>query len=624
MLFMFFSCKQESEIKVNPLTIGQLTISNEYPKPGENLDLTYKTDKDVEAFYAYIVGEKNYPIDIDFSKKDGEQKSSIKIPDSAVALAFIIKVDDKYDDHDKKGYLVPLYTKDGHQIAGSKSAVAYYRIRYGANYGMKGDETSTLNTIKTELEAHPDLKSVWEVPYLQLVFKNNKEDAKKLIDQYATSVGKKTDAPEKEYASILQFYTMLGEETKVDSIKKITLAKFPKGSTANYEMLEQFQQERDLDKKVEIFKRYSEENKKLGNLGNFMAGNLSRTYYQQKDIDNFDKYLSMVDDKSSRASALNNLAWPLAESGENLDQAEKMSKTSLELITSLQQNQDKKPEYYTHKQYDENLKSSYRMYADTYAYILFRQGKVKEAITYQEKSNDPKGRDVEANQRYLDYLMADNQFESAKDNAENFIKSGHSNDQIKAAYKTAYLKINPSGSDVDDNLKTFEKEAYATQMADIKKTMLDEEAPPFTLKDLEGKDVSLDSYKGKTVILDFWATWCGPCIASFPGMQEVVTKYKNDANVILLFVDTFERGPNREKLVEDFIKTNNYDFHVVYDAELNGGNTFEVAGKYDISGIPTKVIIGPDGRMKFKSVGYSGSNEKLVKELDIMIAILKS
>ena len=58
--------------------------------------------------------------------------------------------------------------------------------------------------------------------------------------------------------------------------------------------------------------------------------------------------------------------------------------------------------------------------------------------------------------------------------------------------------------------------------------------------------------------------------------------------------------------------------------EIDGGKSLEVAEKYDITGIPTKVIIGPDGRMKFKSVGYSGSNEKLVKELDIMIDILKS
>ncbi len=620
MLLVFFSCKQESEKKAQSLIMGQLTFSNDQPKPGDDLELTYKSDKEVEAFYAYMVGDKNYPLDIEFSAKDGEQKSSIKIPDSALALAFIFKVDGQYDNNDKKGYLLPLYTKEGEKIPGSSSAIAYYPINYGDNYGILGDINAAMSIIKEDLESYPELKANWELPYLQLAYKNDKEEAKKLIDQYAASLGKKSNVSEKEYTSVLQFYSMIGEEAKVDSIKAEALAKFPKGSTANYEMIEQFKQEDDLDKKAEIFKKYSEANIKSGNLGDYMAGTLARNYYQQKDMANFDKYLSKVEDKARRASTLNNLAWPLAESGENLDEAEKMSKKSLELITDLQKNLDDKPEFYTKNQYDKSLKSSYSMYADTYAYILFKQGKIKEAIAYQEKTHD---RDTEGNQRYIEYLIADNQFETVKDKAESFIKSGHANEKIKEAYRTTYLKLNPSATDVEENIIAFEKEAYATQVAEIEKTILDEEAPTFTLKDMKGKDVSLASLKGKTVILDFWATWCGPCIASFPGMQEVVTKYKNDDKVVLLFVDTFERGPNREKMVEDFIKSNKYDFHVVYDAELDGGNAFEVAGKYNITGIPTKVIIGPDGRMKFKSVGYSGSNEKLVKEMDIMIEILK-
>lgn len=606
------------------MTIGKLTISDEHPKPGDNLDLTYNSDEEVDAFYAYMVGDKNYPLDIDFSEKDGEQKSSIKIPDSAIALAFIIKVDDKFDDNNKKGYLVPLFNNEGEQIVGSNSATSYYALRNGGNYDIKGDEKATVSAIKADMDANPDLKSYWEVPYLQLLFKNDKEEGKKLIDAYAASVGQRSDAPEKDYTSVIQFYSMLKEDAKADSIKKVALAKFPKGNTANYEMVGQFQKEQDLDKKAEIFQNYSEANANLGNIGNYMAGNLARTYYQQKDMDNFDNYLSKVDDNMSRASTLNSLAWPLAESGENLDQAEKMSKSSLDLIASSQKNPEDKPDYFTKKQYNKNLESQYRMYADTYALILFKQGKIKEAITYQEKALDDKAQDADVNQRYIDYLAADNQHETVKEKAENFIKSGYGNEKTKEAYKTAYLKVNPSATDVDDNLAAFEKEAYTAQVDEIKKTMLDEEAPAFTLKDMQGEDVSLASLKGKTVILDFWATWCGPCIASFPGMQEVVTKYKDDENVVLLFIDTFERGPNRVKLVEDFMKTNKYDFHVVYDAEIEGGNAFEVAGKYDVSGIPTKVIIGPDGRMRFKSVGYSGSNEKLVKELDIMIDILKS
>lgn len=623
MLLVFFSCNEEEEKKAQPLTMGQLTISKEQPSPGDEIELIYNSNDDVEAFYAYMVDDKNYPLDIDFTQKDDEQKASIKIPDSAVALAFIIKANDQFDHNDKKGYLLPLYTKDGEQIQGSNAATSFYAVNYGSNYGIEMDEKVAFEAIKTDLTTYPELQSAWNNSYLRMAFKNNQEEGKKLIDAYADSMQKKSDVSEKEYTAIMQAYSMTGDESKVDSIKKVTLQKYPKGSTANFEMIEQFQKEKDLGKKTEIFNNYADVNATLDNLGNYMAGTLAKAYYQENDIESFEKYASLMDDKSSRASTLNNLAWPMAEKGENLDQAEKMSKTSLDLITSLEKNPEDKPDYYTKKQYEKSLKSSYNMYADTYALILFKQGKVKEAITYQEKAQGPKAQDPTMNARYIEYLMADKQYAKAIDKAENFMKLGNGNAQIRDTYKTAYLKENPSATDVDQKLASFDEEAYKTQVAEIKKTMLDEEAPTFTLKDTNGKDVSLEALKGKTVILDFWATWCGPCIASFPGMQEVVTKYKDDDNVVLLFVDTFERGKNREKMVVDFIKENDYDFHVVYDNEIEGSNNFEVAGKYDISGIPTKVIIGPDGRMKFKSVGYNGSNEKLVKEMDIMIDILK-
>ncbi len=280
MLLVFFSCKQEEEKKAQPLTMGQLTISKEQPSPGDEIELIYNSKDEVEAFYAYMVDDKNYPLDIDFSEKDGEQKGSIKIPDSAVALAFIIKADDKFDDNNKKGYLLPLYTKDGKQIQGSNAATSYYAVRYGNNYGIEMDEKEAAEAINADLNAHPELKANWEVPYLQLAYKNDKEEAKKRIDAYAASIGKKTDVSEKEYTSMMQFYNMTGEQTKYDSIKNVALEKFPNGNTANYEMVELFQKETDLEKKADIFKNYADANAKLGNIGNYMAGTLTRTYYQ--------------------------------------------------------------------------------------------------------------------------------------------------------------------------------------------------------------------------------------------------------------------------------------------------------------------------------------------------------
>ncbi|MBO3097623.1 TlpA disulfide reductase family protein [Gelidibacter pelagius] len=624
MLLALFSCKKESEKIAQPLTMGQLTLSNGQPMPGDDLDIIYDSDREVEAFYLYLVGDKNYPVDIDFSEIDGEQHASIKVPDSAVAMAFLIKVDDQFDHNDKKGYFLPLYNENSEKMKGGNSAIAFYALRQGSDYGIKMDTKAAFETIHAEVSAHPELQSDWNSSYLQMAYRNDKVEGKKLIDAYAETFKSRSDIPEKEYSALMETYSLTGDRSKFDSIKKVALEKFPKGNTANYELVDQFQQERDLNKKAEIFKTFADANPKLGSIGNYMAGALAGTYYQQKDMVNFEKYISQIDDNSRRASTMNNLAWPLAESGESLDQAEKMSKTSLDLITSLQKNQEDKPDYFSKKQYQRYLESQYRMYADTYALILFKQGKTKEAIAYQEKAIDAKASDADVNQRYIDYLMADNQYEKVKEKAEHFMKLGHATKDIKEAYKTAYLKKDPSATDVDAKIAAFDEEAYKTQVAEIKKTMLDEEAPSFSLKDMDGKEVSLEALKGKTVILDFWATWCGPCIASFPGMQEVVTKYKDDDSVALLFIDTFERGPTREKMVEDFIKSNKYTFHVVYDPIIEGSNDFEVASKYDITGIPTKVIIGPDGRMKFKSVGYSGSIERLVTEMDIMIDILKS
>jgi len=75
-------------------------------------------------------------------------------------------------------------------------------------------------------------------------------------------------------------------------------------------------------------------------------------------------------------------------------------------------------------------------------------------------------------------------------------------------------------------------------------------APDFRLKDMSGKDVTLSSLKGKVVVLDFWATWCVPCHENFPAVQKVVDHYKNDQNVVFLFIDTREKSADYVQLAK--------------------------------------------------------------------------
>ena len=124
-------------------------------------------------------------------------------------------------------------------------------------------------------------------------------------------------------------------------------------------------------------------------------------------------------------------------------------------------------------------------------------------------------------------------------------------------------------------------------------------APDFKLTDTAGKEVTLASLKGKVVLLDFWATWCGPCKAAMPSIQKIHEDYKGK-DVVVLGVNTWERKDGAGKKYMD-------DKGYTYGCLLKGD---DLAKDYGISGIPTLVVIGKDGKLALIEVGFGPNGDK--------------
>ena len=117
--------------------------------------------------------------------------------------------------------------------------------------------------------------------------------------------------------------------------------------------------------------------------------------------------------------------------------------------------------------------------------------------------------------------------------------------------------------------------------------------PSWTLKDVDGKSVTSDELKGKVVVLDFWATWCGPCRSEIPGYIELQKKFR-DAGLAIVGVSLDQDGPAK---VKKFMEDEGINYRIV----MGGDQITDAFG--GVQAIPTTFIIDRSGTVRFRKVG---------------------
>jgi thiol-disulfide isomerase/thioredoxin len=130
-------------------------------------------------------------------------------------------------------------------------------------------------------------------------------------------------------------------------------------------------------------------------------------------------------------------------------------------------------------------------------------------------------------------------------------------------------------------------------------------APEIALKSLEGGDVKLSELKGKVVLVDFWATWCGPCVKSLPHINEIAGKKEWQEKGLAVWAVNLREQPEK---IKAFLTAKNLTVTVPLDSQ---GKT---AAAYEVQGIPTTVVIGRDGKVAEVFVGAGPDTAKMLDE----------
>lgn len=137
-------------------------------------------------------------------------------------------------------------------------------------------------------------------------------------------------------------------------------------------------------------------------------------------------------------------------------------------------------------------------------------------------------------------------------------------------------------------------------------------APDFTAITPDGKEVKLSDYKGKVVVVDFWATWCGPCQSAMPHLEKVYQQVK-DKDVAVLGVCVWDDKKAYDKWVTE--KKGVYNFPTAFDPAGQSSEKSIAGSLYHVTGIPTQYVIDKDGKVAATTVGYDENDHVLEKAL---------
>ena len=612
---------REKSVKINPQKPGsgsEITVI--YNPEGTALTKAGSIEMRAYLWSNNIDGKIEKVSSVEMKKEGNEWSARFKTSNMTDLAALLFVGDDKIENNEGKGYFVRFYDAKGNETLGSRMgyAIAIADLNWGRNtLNLNPDFKNSCSLMDEIFIKEPDQKRKnfeYYIPAFLLSKKDKKEETIGLLEKELDQFLNYKDLTDKEYKSITENFSRFRFLEKAKSAKEKAIAKYPNGLVAFAKRIESLSLDNNLASEVERIDKECP-----GNRDSRELYSLIQKVLAEKKIDCLKDMLQKNSWMLENGSICSVIVNHYLTEEINFDGLKDINEKYMQMVKKdYEKPISERENSVTEKQEINKRKKQYAYGLFTYAEILSRLGQKEIALESFEKGTEilpltemaPKYFEW-----YLKNLVDNNQLEKAGPLLETCIKLGRANEGIKNLNKEYYIKKNKTEAGYNEYMASLSGAAKNKTEEDLQKKMTNTPAPNFTLFDLEGKEIKLSALKGKIVILDFWATWCGPCKASFPFMKKAVEKYANNPNVLFLFVSTMENDDNATEKIKKFIKDNNYPFHVLLDKDS------KVSASYGVKGIPSKVFIDKNGKNRLFSIGFNEIS--LLDEIDYMINFLK-
>ena len=602
-----------------------LHISTSYPEASQKISFTFnqnlsslKNEKNIYVEIYEFNGDTRIAKEPKLLKKGNLFSSSFLIDSSTHVICFYIFSDNKTDNNFGDGYFVPIYKERKLINSYFKTKASIYSFYGEQLFGLEKSYQKSFDLLEEGLKKFPQLQNDADfyITYMDAVSKTQGSN----MEAFKTNeIEKRSNLPEGFYNILEEYYLKLNNKAKSDSLLAVEKLRFPKGDWTLRGLYLAFIKEKSVDKKAGLYDALI--GKQLPNERNlqFQASvrkAISDSYKKEGNEEMAAKWSEGLP-LSLKMSDLNNKSWAMALEGKDLQTAKQMSAEATSYAKEQFENPtEKKYSDVTNRAWKQELGNNYAMYADTYAYILYKLGEYTEGLPYAKAAATfTKFQNAEYNDRYAVFLQKIGTIANSKKVLEEMTGLGSTTETTKNILKELYIKEKKTENGFDAYIVALEGKVKKEKKLGIANSMINKPAPKFALKDWEGKEVTLESLKGKIIVVDFWATWCGPCIASMPGMEKAKKRLATRDDVIFLFIDTKEHVDNKIENAKEFMKKKNYSFYVLMD------NDNKMSNDFDVNGIPAKFIIDKNGNIRFASIGYGGNTDELAEEVLQMVEI---